>query len=211
MVIDERATHITVIEAEQDLLPITSAQPIETSVAPSSTSNQNRAVNAKQYTLSQAANVKVNAGALIKISSQLRAHSISVDLIGEHDSAQEKVLPWGASLADLLSETQFTPLSNTLAVQLYRPSVAKRQFDMLQASLSSLEQNVLTKRSDTKEAAELRAAEAKIILQWIEKARQVKPKGQVLLSDNNDFSQIILQQGDRVVIPAKTQFSDRSW
>ncbi|WP_299008256.1 polysaccharide biosynthesis/export family protein [uncultured Shewanella sp.] len=220
VVIDERATHITVIEAEQEASaahPSTEstrvtantaanakAKTAETQSSPSPLfSNTNRAVNAKQYTLAQAANVKVNPGALIKISSQLRAQTISVDVIGEHNSAQETVLPWGASLKDLLDKTQFTALSNQAAVQLYRPSVAKRQYDMLQASLSSLEQSVLTKRSDTKEAAELRAAEAKIILQWIDKARQVTPKGQVLLNDSQDLSQIILQQGDRVVIPAK--------
>lgn len=106
-------------------------------------------------------------------------------------------------MADLVSHTEFTRLSNQDAIQLFRQSVADRQFDMLQASLSSLEQSVLTKRSSTKEAAELRKAEAEVILKWIDKARQVEPKGQVLLAADSDLSQIILQQGDKVVIPAK--------
>ncbi|WP_298774415.1 polysaccharide biosynthesis/export family protein [uncultured Shewanella sp.] len=198
VVVDEQATHITVIAAEP-------ARPLTPSQLIVSDSNNpgNRPINAKQYTLSQAKYIKVPAGALIKVSSQLRPSSISIDLIGEHNSAQEMVLPWGSSLADLLAQAQFTPLSNQDAVQLYRQSVAKRQYDMLQASLSALEQNVLTKRSDTTEAAQLRQAEAETILKWIEKARQVEPKGQVLLNDKNAFSQIILQQGDRIVIPAK--------
>ncbi|WP_299008299.1 polysaccharide biosynthesis/export family protein [uncultured Shewanella sp.] len=197
VVVDEQATHVTVIAAE----------PISTTVSKLKSSAQenigNRPVNAKQYTLDQAQYIKVPPGALVKVSSQLRPNSISIDLMGEHNSAQEMVLPWGASLADLLAHTQFTSLSNQDAVQLYRHSVAKRQYDMLQASLSALEQNVLTKRSDTTEAAELRQAEAETILKWIEKARQVKPKGQVLLANKNEFNQIILQQGDRIVIPAK--------
>lgn len=198
VVVDEQATHVTVIAAEA----------FRPTVNPNIQSNPNdypgnRPVNAKQYPLAQAKYIDVPAGALIKVSSQLRANSISIDLIGEHNSAQEMVLPWGASLADLLEQTQFTSLSNQNAVQLYRQSVAKRQYDMLQASLSALEQNVLTKRSNTTETAQLRQAESKVILQWIEKARQVEPKGQVLLADRSQFNQIILQQGDRIVIPAK--------
>ncbi|MCL1126839.1 polysaccharide biosynthesis/export family protein [Shewanella surugensis] len=198
VVVDEQATHVTIIAAES-ARPISNTQPQPNQTYDAS----NRPVNAKQYTLARAKYISVPAGALIKVSSQLRANSISIDLIGEHNSAQEMVLPWGASLADLLARTQFTTLSNQDAVQLYRQSVAKRQYDMLQASLSALEQNVLTKRSDTTETAQLRQAESKIILQWIEKARQVEPKGQVLLADKAEFNQIILQQGDRIVIPAK--------
>lgn len=198
VVVDEQATHVTVIAAE----PARSLTPAQLIVSDSNNPG-NRPVNAKQYTLAQAQYINVPPGALVKVSAQLRPSSISIDLIGEHNSAQEMVLPWGASLADLLAQTQFTSLSNQNAVQLYRHSVAKRQYDMLQASLSALEQNVLTKRSDTTEAAQLRQAEAETILKWIEKARQVEPKGQVLLADKNEFNQIILQQGDRIVIPAK--------
>ncbi|MCF1429098.1 MAG: polysaccharide export protein [Shewanella sp.] len=188
VVADEQATHVTIVAPDFD----------------SSTNvNGNRQVNATQYNIKDAANIQVEPGALVKVTAQLRPNSISIDLIGEHNSAQEMVLPWGASLQDLLSNTEFSKLSNAGAVQLYRESVAERQFEMLQASLSALEQSVLTARSGTKEAAELRVAEAEVILRWIEKARQVRPKGQVLLTKDSDLSQITLQQGDKVIIPAK--------
>ena len=182
----EQATHVTVVE----------------SMVENKTSNKKQ-VDAKQYALTEIKGIKVKAGALIKVSSQLRANSISVDVTGEHDSAYEMVLPWGASLKDLLSQIKYTRLSNESAVQLYRKSVAARQKDMLMASLAALEQSVLTARSATNEGAQLRKAEAEIIIQWIEKAKKVEPKGQVLLSDGYDASKIILQQGDKIVIPSK--------
>lgn len=182
----EQATHVTIVE----------------SMVENKTSNKKQ-VDAKQYALTDISGIKVKAGALIKVSSQLRANSISVDVIGEHDSAYEMVLPWGSSLKDLLSKIKYTRLSNESAVQLYRKSVAARQKDMLMASLAALEQSVLTARSATNEGAQLRKAEAEIIIQWIEKAKLVEPKGQVLLSSGYDASQIILQQGDRIVIPTK--------
>ncbi|MEY8198938.1 MAG: polysaccharide biosynthesis/export family protein [Colwellia sp.] len=162
-----------------------------------------REVQVKQYSLSQLKNITVQAGSTVKVSSQLRAKSISIEIVGEHDSQFEMVLPWGANLADLLAKVQYTKLSNTSAIQLYRQSVAKRQKDMLMTSLSALEQSVLTARSSTKESAELRVAEAETILQWIEKAKKIQPKGQVLLADGYDASLVILQQGDRIVVPSK--------
>ncbi|GAA6135053.1 polysaccharide biosynthesis/export family protein [Oceaniserpentilla sp. 4NH20-0058] len=186
MVPNEQATHVTIVESVID-----------------KQGNGKKNVDAKQYPLSEIKGIKVKAGALVKVSSQLRASSISVEVTGEHDSAYEMVLPWGASLKDLLTQVVYTRLSNDTAVQLFRKSVAIRQKDMLMASLGALEQSVLTARSATNEGAQLRKAEAEIIIQWIEKAKQVQPKGQVLLADGYDASKIILQQGDKVVIPSK--------
>jgi len=183
VVAQEKATHVTVIEPDA--------------------SSQKQQIIAKQYAISKISNVNVKPGALIKVSSQLRTSSISIEVVGEHNSEFEMVLPWGANLGLLLDKIAYTSLSNKNAVQLYRKSVAVRQKDMLNATLSALEQSVLTARSSTKESAQLRAAEAEIILKWIEKAKQVQPKGQVLLSDSYDASKVMLKQGDRIVIPAK--------
>jgi protein involved in polysaccharide export with SLBB domain len=181
--INENATHVTLVE------PFTK--------------NGKKEVTAKQYTVDQLQGVTVQSGSVVKVSSQLRAKSISVEIVGEHDSEFEMVLPWGANLADLLSKVKYTSLSNQSAIQLYRQSVAKRQKDMLMASLASLEQSVLTARSATNDTAQLRVTEAQSILQWIEKAKKVQPKGQVLLVSGYDASQVILQQGDRIVVPSK--------
>ncbi len=199
-VTNEQATHVTVISP----LPKTAtAQNLQTGSKNNSTPLTNRIVEATQYDINNIDDIKLVAGAVVKVTSQVRANSISISLLGEHQSAQEMVLPWGASLGDLLAQVQMTRLSNANAVQLFRESVAQRQFTMLQASLNNLEQTVLTARSNTREAAELRKAEANIILQWVAKARQVKPKGQVLLIAGTNPNDIILQQGDKVVVPVK--------
>lgn len=160
-------------------------------------------VVASQYTIGDLANVEVQPGTLIKVSSQLRAKSISVTVMGEHNSQQELVLPWGATLTQLTEQIIFTPLSNRQAIQLFRPAVAERQKAMLLESLTSLEQSVLTARSQTNESAQLRSKEAETILTWVDKAKKVQPKGQVLLTHLNPSHPIYLQQGDKVVIPTK--------
>jgi protein involved in polysaccharide export with SLBB domain len=40
-------------------------------------------------------------------------------------------------------------------------------------------------------------------LRWIDRAKLVEPRGQVLLSDGYNPADIVLKQGDRVVIPPK--------
>jgi protein involved in polysaccharide export with SLBB domain len=176
--IKENATHVTVVDS------------------------QGTEGDAKQYAINDLVNARVTPGSFIKVSSQIRAKSISVEVIGEHNSKQEFVIPWGATLSELITQIEFTSLSNKAAIQLYRPSVALRQKAMLLESLNSLEQNVLTTRSKTIEAANLRNTEAETILAWIEKAKKIEPKGQVLLTHLNKKNPIYLQQGDKIVIPA---------
>jgi protein involved in polysaccharide export with SLBB domain len=176
---NDRATNVTIIEAI------------------------NKSVEASQYSLSEISNQTVSNGALIKISTQLRPTSISVEVVGEHSSENELVVAWGTSLDSVIKKIKLTKLSNLNGIQLYRESVAERQKDMLQASLTALEQSVLTARSSTKEEAQLRKAEAEIILQWISKARLVEPKGQIILSKGYEADKIILQQGDRIVVPSQ--------
>lgn len=179
VVATEKATHVTVVEPN------------------------GLKVEVKQYRIGDIGKHTVPQGSLIKLSSQMRADSISVEVVGEHASEFEVVMPWGATLADLIEQIQFTSLSKEDSLQLYRQSVAKRQKEMLLASLSALEQNVLTTRSATNEAANLRKTEAQSVLQWIEKAKKVEPKGQIVLTEGYDPKNIILQQGDRVVVPIK--------
>ncbi|MCY0966834.1 polysaccharide biosynthesis/export family protein [Parathalassolituus penaei] len=175
----ERATHVTLVEP-----------------------NGTR-VGARQYAVTEIDGVVVTPGTLIKVTSQLRADSISVEVTGEHESRTEIVLPWGATLKDLLDQVVFTELSDKKAVQLFRQAVAERQKEMLMSSLAALEQSVLTARSGTKDTAELRQVEADTVLRWIDRARQVQPRGQVLLSDGYDPATVVLKQGDKVVIPPK--------
>ena len=179
VVVTDKATHITLVEPD------------------------GTKVNARQFGIDFVKNVYLRPGAKVRLSSQLRPNSISVGVLGEHASQTELVLPWGSSLADLLEQLTYTELSNQAAVQLYRDDVARRQKDMLMTSLVALEQSVLTARSGTREEAELRKTEADTVLRWIEKAKEVTPRGQVVLTKGFDPKNIILQQGDQVVIPGK--------
>jgi protein involved in polysaccharide export with SLBB domain len=50
----------------------------------------------------------------------------------------------------------------------------------------------------------IRTREAELISKFVERAKQVKPIGQVVISDGARLSDIVLEDGDVVVIPQKT-------
>ena len=79
-----------------------------------------------------------------------------------------------------------------------------RQKEMLDTSLRSLETYALTARSATSEEAALRTREAELILQFIERARNVEPKGQVLLSKREEAPNTLLEDGDVIRIPEQS-------
>jgi hypothetical protein len=72
------------------------------------------------------------------------------------------------------------------------------------AKLHELESLVLTSSSISKDEALMRSQEAKSILTFIDRAKKVEPKGQVVIHDLAGFREIYLEDGDQVFIPRKT-------
>jgi formylmethanofuran dehydrogenase subunit D len=107
-------------------------------------------------------------------------------------------------LDDVLKKINYTSLSDQNSVQLFRKSVAERQKELIEAQLRDLEQTALTTGSATSEEALIRKQESALILDFIKRAKEVEPKGQVVLNDGTDYSRLILEEGDKIYIPSKT-------
>ena len=155
------------------------------------------------YSINQAQNVVLQDGDVVTVTADRYAGTIQVRVEGAHQGAHAVVLPYGATLKQVIQQIQPNALSQINAIQLFRPSVAQRQKEMLNLSLDKLEESTLSVRSATREEAELRLKDAELIKQFITKARVVQPKGQVILNKNN-WDNIILEQGDVLNIPEKT-------
>jgi len=159
----------------------------------------------KKYPLSRRNNVWLYRGEKILFLEDYFKENITIRLEGEHKSLHTLTLPKGINLKVLLSQVQVTPLSDPSAVQLYRKSIAERQKRLIDANLRDLEARVLTTGSATTEEAKIRKEESSMILSFINRAKKVEPKGQVIINDQSDLSKIILEDGDRVFIPKKSQ------
>ncbi len=159
--------------------------------------------NVEYFPLEAASQIRIVNGDELEFTADKKPGTISVRVEGEHQSAQEYVLPYGTKLGTLLARIQFSDRSDQNNVQLFRQSVKDRQRDMLAASLKTLESAALTARSGTSDEARLRKEEADLILKWVDRAKQVEPSGQVQISQASSRGDLLLENGDVLHVPTK--------
>lgn len=155
------------------------------------------------YPLSGAAGRTLQDGDKLIVSSDRYAGTIQVRIEGAHSGEHALVLPYGASMKQVLAQLRPNSMSQMNSIQLYRSSVAIRQKEMLNLELQKLEQASLSSQSSTQEEAQLRMQEAQLVSRFVAKARQVVPKGQVVLNEKN-LDSVLLEDGDVITIPEKT-------
>lgn len=166
------------------------------------TSNQGSRRNTTYFSLSDDLDqLVVHGGDEIEVLADRLLGNIGVSVEGEHDGGSQYVLAYRSTLKDLLDQVQFAPTSRRDSLQLFRKSIADRQKQVLDQMLGKLEESVLSARSATKEEAGLRAQEAELVLQFVEKAKLIRPKGQLVLPKDVDPSLIALEDGDVIRIP----------
>lgn len=182
------------------LLTLASPKPTATSVSVRrSRGGDTRAI---AVTLDQTATITLEPGDQVEVTGRNVVRNVLITYTGEHDGPASIVFPQGTRLADALQKIVATNLSDTTAVHLYRRSVAERQKTLLLQSLDNLERSVLSASSSTLEEARLRQVEAETIFAFIKRARQVEPKGQIILKSLKDAEILYLEDGDTLHIPA---------
>jgi protein involved in polysaccharide export with SLBB domain len=156
------------------------------------------------YALDALEGVTVAAGDELAVIADRTVATILVRVDGAIESSRVLTLPYGSRLRDAFELVQPTAQAQPEAVQLFRVSVAERQREMLEVSLRALESYALNPRSATSEEAALRAREADQITRFIERARTVEPKGQVVLAGRETAMDTLLADGDVLVIPEQS-------
>jgi protein involved in polysaccharide export with SLBB domain len=159
--------------------------------------------NLEYYPLEEAGGLRLINGDEVAFTADKRPGTITVRVEGEHQSAQEYQLQYGARLGELVNQIHFSERSDVSNLQLFRLSVRDRQKLILQTSLKSLEAAALTARSGTNDESVLRTNEANLILQWVERAKDVEPSGQVLIAQANQRDDLLLENGDTLRVPVK--------
>jgi len=155
------------------------------------------------YPIADATNVKLNDGDQLVVTADRYAGTIQVRVEGAHSGEHALVLPYGATMAQVLAQVRANPLSRIDEAQLFRKSVADRQKEMLAVELQKLQEAALSAPSATSEEANLRAKEAEGITKFAALASKTEFKGQVVLNEKT-MSDVILEDGDVINIPERT-------
>ncbi|MCL4152393.1 UNVERIFIED_CONTAM: hypothetical protein GTU68_016146, partial [Idotea baltica] len=130
---------------------------------------------------------------------------IVVEVEGAHRGPSRFAVPRNTRLRELLDYIEVDPeLSDAGSVSLKRTTIASRQKAALEQSLQRLEARYLTASSQTDAESVIRAQEATLIGQFVERARTVKPNGRLVVAHNGDIANVMLQSGDTITIPSRS-------
>jgi len=144
----------------------------------------------------------VRSGDEIMFSADKRSETIVVEVEGSYYGPSRYALPRDARLNELLDAIA-VPESMTAvqSISLQRESVRRQQEQSLEDSLRRLETTYLSAPSSTNEEAKVRAQEAELIQDFVNRARELEPSGRLVVASRNGIADIRLQDGDVITIP----------
>ena len=185
-----------------ELLALTRPRPTATHL--SIVRNLGTERRSEYHAIADAASVTIRDGDEVTLTSDKFPGTILVRVEGANLGERTLVMPYGSKLRDALARIKPAPQARLDALQLFRASVAARQKELIDSSLRSLETYALTARSATSEEAALRGREATQILEFIERARLVQPRGQVIVAQGEAAGETLLENGDVLRIPEQS-------
>ncbi|WP_429102112.1 polysaccharide biosynthesis/export family protein [Aeromonas rivipollensis] len=151
------------------------------------------------------ARVQLKDGDKVLFNDDMHAQVYDVQVTGSYMGPSYFTVRKETKLHDLLNHIPINPdLADYQSIYLMRKSVAIRQKEMLDESLNRLERSVFTAPASSDGEATIRAKEAELVMQFVDKARKIQPLGKVVVADKGIIANIQLEQGDQIVIPNKT-------
>lgn len=185
------------------LMQLTLPNPTATDIVVTRWDIQNRQ-SVSIYPLSGNKTLMIHGGETIRFVPDHTAQNIEVTISGEHANTHNLVVEKGTTLQKVFDTIRMSTLSDPKDFQLFRKSVAEQQKKLIDAQLNDLEAKAMTTGSYTAEEAVIRKQEAALVMNFIERARKIEPKGQVVINKDTNLSQVILEDGDNIFIPKKS-------
>ena len=149
--------------------------------------------------------IQLSDGDKVLFNDDMHAQVYDVQVMGSYRGPSYFTVRKETRLHDLLNHIPIDPnMADYGSIYIMRKSVAARQKEMLEDSLNRLERSVFTAPASSDGEASFRTKEAELVMRFVEKARKIQPLGKVVVSDKGVIANILLEQGDQIVIPNKT-------
>lgn len=149
--------------------------------------------------------IQLSDGDKVLFNDDMHAQVYDVQVMGSYRGPSYFTVRKETRLHDLLNHIPIDPnMADYGSIYIMRKSVAARQKEMLEDSLNHLERSVFTAPASSDGEASIRTKEAELVMRFVEKARKIQPLGKVVVSDKGVIANILLEQGDQIVIPNKT-------
>ena len=156
-------------------------------------------------TMQEFSAMRLADGDSVEFVADSRGRTIMASVSGAIRGASRFPVKNSTTLRALLSYVEVDPnLADVSAVYVRRQSVAQQQKTILADSLRRLERSALTATSATAEEAEIRVREAELVQDFIHRAASLTPDGVVVVSRGGVVRDLLLEDGDEIVIPQKS-------
>ena len=156
-------------------------------------------------TLGEFADFALADGDVVSFASDVHEREIVVEVEGAHVGPSRFAVPVDTRLQEILDYVVVDPaLADVDSLSLRRTSIAERQRSSLEESLQRLESRYLTASSATDAESRIRAQEAKLISDFVARARNVEPNGRLVVAADGEVADVLLQNGDVISIPRKS-------
>ena len=131
--------------------------------------------------------------------------NILASVIGPINGNSRFIVTKGTHLKDVLANVKVDPsIADINSIYLRRKSVAAQQKIIIADALKRLEQSSLTAQSSSIDEASIRVKEAELIQDFVKRAQAAQPDGVVVVSTNGQMKDLLLEDGDEIVIPQKS-------
>lgn len=149
--------------------------------------------------------LKLADGDMVQFMADGASATIMVAVQGAVRGASRFPVRRGARLREVQDFIAVEPgRSNLAAIYVKRKSVALSQKKAISDSLRRLEQSVMVASSASNEEAQIRGKEAEMVAKFVERAKTVEPDGIVVLDNGQESGELVLEDGDCIVIPEKS-------
>jgi protein involved in polysaccharide export with SLBB domain len=160
---------------------------------------------ARTLTPQALAHTPLRDGDVLSFREDVQPDYIVVHLEGEFQGPSALAVRRGSRLLDLLNYVPVNPeLARTDAVYIRRDQIRREQRQALRESLDRLERTTMLALSDTQSESGIRVREAELVRAFVERARDIEPLGLMVTSSGGRELNVLLQDGDTVVIPPMT-------
>ena len=156
-------------------------------------------------TLEDFRDLRLEDGDRVEFVADTRGKTIMVAASGAIHGASRFPILKQSRLKTLLEYIAVEPeLANIKAIYIRRKSVAAEQKVIIADALRRLEQSALTATSASVDEANIRVKEAELIQNFVLRASQVEPDGVLVVSRGGKISDVLLEEGDEIIIPRQT-------
>jgi protein involved in polysaccharide export with SLBB domain len=156
-------------------------------------------------TLDSLADLSIGNGDVLTFKSDLNDKNITINVSGMYSGPSALTVNRRATLRQVLDLIEVDPeMSAYQSIYMKRKSIADRQKSSIQDSLRRLEAEFLTASSSTDTESRIRAQEAQLISDFVNKMTHVEPHGTLVVAERGEIADIALENDDTIVIPRQS-------